>query len=67
MLYYVVDISDMQLSLYHETIEKHDYAVPVLLLKHICGDIVEVMSPESVFQIPFEYLTPCEKHPVPER
>ena len=61
MLYYVVDISQMQLSLYHETIVKHDYSVPVLLLKSICGDIVEVMSPESVFQIPLEYLTPCEK------
>ncbi len=62
MLYYVVDISHEQLSLYHETILNHDYAIPVLFLKSVCGDIAEVMSPEGVFQIPSEYLVPCESH-----
>ena len=62
MLYYVVDISHEQLSLYHETVLKHDYAIPVLLLKNVCGDVVEVMSPEGVFQIPSEYLIPCESY-----
>ena len=50
-----------QLSLYHSRLLDHDYSIPVLFLGHVYGGVVEVLAPTGVFQMPLEYLVPCEK------
>ncbi len=64
-LYYVVprrskEAAHEQLSLYDIKVSNHDLSIPVLLLSHIHGGIVEVLTHEGVIQLPMEYLTACE-------
>ena len=66
MLYYVSESFNLlgnpeQLSLYHNIAYNHDPSIPVLFLGHVYGGVVEVLSPDGVFQLPIEYLAPCER------